>query len=177
MQIQAKVLQSLTKYPKLRTINIPKLSNKEWNTAKLPRRSAWTVSAIWTLMVGAIALEQTMVMNLPTNSAGIFGLSAIVTNPMMPVVTKMRKDFRRPMALDKRPPRGEVQMAVAMYMAAIGRQNNCNFCLYWLLLNLYWFFTTVTVLGLLNNRVLKKLATAIIISSELWFHQIEKNDP
>ena len=40
MQIQAKVLQSLTKYPKLRMISMPKLMNKEWNTAKLPRNSA-----------------------------------------------------------------------------------------------------------------------------------------
>ena len=124
MQIQAKVLQSLTKYPKLRTINIPKLMNKEWNTARLPRRSAWTVSAIWTKMVGAIALEQTMVMNLPTNNAGIFGLSAMVTNTRIPVVTNMRKDFRRPIAFDKRPPRGVVQIAVAMCMAAVGKQNN-----------------------------------------------------
>ena len=94
--------------------------NSEWNTAKLPRVSAWTVSAIWTLMVGAIALEQTMVINLPTNRAGMFGLSAIVMKPRVPVIAKMRKDFLRPIALDKRPPKGAVLMAVAMCMAAVG---------------------------------------------------------
>jgi hypothetical protein len=123
MQIQANVLQPLTRYPKLRMISIPRLMNKEWKTAKLPRVSAWTVSAIWTLIVGATALEHTMVMNLPTKRAGIFGLRAMVMKPRMPVVVRMRKDFLRPMAFDKRPPRGEVQMAVAMCMAAVGEEN------------------------------------------------------
>lgn len=64
-----------------------------------------------------------MVMNLPTKSTGMFGLSAMVMKPMMPIVTRIRKDFRRPMAFDRRPPRGVVQMAVAMCMAAASEKN------------------------------------------------------
>jgi hypothetical protein len=46
MQIQARVLQLLTQYPRLRTMSMPMQMNKDWKTARLPRALEWTVSAM-----------------------------------------------------------------------------------------------------------------------------------
>jgi hypothetical protein len=59
-----------------------------------------------------------MVINLPTNRAGMFVLSAIVTKPSKPVDMKRMKLLRRPIMLDKIPPIGLMKIEQAICIAA-----------------------------------------------------------
>ena len=64
-------------------------------------------------------VEPTIVKNLPMKRTGIFGLSAIVIQPAVQVNVNAMKHNRRPIRLDRMPPSGLMQIALAMYMAAV----------------------------------------------------------
>ena len=69
-------------------------------------------------MVAESPLAAILVRNLPTKSAGTFGLKAMPTHPTVPMVVKAMKHFRLPIMLEMMPPTGQMQIANAMYMAA-----------------------------------------------------------
>jgi hypothetical protein len=78
------------------------------------------------------ALEPNIVRNLPMKSTGIFGLSAIVIQPVLQISVKVMKHFRRPIMFEMIPPNGLMQKAQAMYMAAIKKitEKKCFVCLF-----------------------------------------------
>ena len=63
--------------------------------------------------------EPNMVRNLPMKSTGMFGLSAIVIQPVLQMSVKTMKHMRRPIIFEMIPPKGLMQKAQAMYMAAM----------------------------------------------------------
>ena len=50
---------------------------------------------------------------------GIFGLSAIVIQPAVQINVNAMKQKRRPIRFERIPPRGLMQIAQAMYIAAV----------------------------------------------------------
>ncbi len=52
-------------------------------------------------------------------STGIFGLSAIVIQPAVQMDVNAMKQNRRPIRFERIPPSGLIQIAQAMYMAAV----------------------------------------------------------